>query len=113
MSTGELFIISRNYLALGGTVPPQSTRPDVFNAGVSRVQKIKLVLMISKVSLTCFLSVFYNKINILSLRVWVLLRHFENDAIVYCLLLWIELCPPQIHMLKSTPQYLRLDLIWK
>ena len=42
MSTGELFIISRNYLALGGTVPPQSTRPDVFNAGVSRVQKISI-----------------------------------------------------------------------
>lgn len=42
MSTGELFIISRNYLALGGTGPPQSMRPDVFNVKISRVQKISI-----------------------------------------------------------------------
>lgn len=36
MSTGELFIISRNYLALG------ATRPDVFNVKISRVQKISI-----------------------------------------------------------------------
>lgn len=42
MSTGELFIISRNYLALGGTGPPQSTRPDAFNVKISRVQKISI-----------------------------------------------------------------------